>query len=216
MLILLFVFALWILPVWVAAQVTSGRGRGTAAGVILGMFLGWIGVLIALLLGRQAGATGQEPAAVVAQHPRRNCPHCKESMRRDARVCSHCRLESQAWTLHYELWWVTTNGGQWNWFDESAREWRQISEPPPSDPGSETPPASAEDRAAQRRCPYCKELMPRLDRTCPHCGQDSQPWTLWDGAWWVRVNGGEWQWQEPHTGQWRTVPPARDLARGVH
>lgn len=30
----------------------------------------------------------------------RECPHCKEQMRRDARLCPHCRTESDAWTLH--------------------------------------------------------------------------------------------------------------------
>ena len=54
--IFLFVCVLWFLPVYVAAQVTSNRGRGTVSGVLLGLFLGWIGVLIALALGRVRNA----------------------------------------------------------------------------------------------------------------------------------------------------------------
>lgn len=58
LLVLLVIAVLWFLPVYVAARVTSNRGRGTVAGVLLGLFLGWIGVLIALMLGRARTATG--------------------------------------------------------------------------------------------------------------------------------------------------------------
>jgi hypothetical protein len=58
-LVVLIVIALfWILPVYLAARITSNRNRGTVAGVLLGLFLGWIGVLIALMLGRARTANG--------------------------------------------------------------------------------------------------------------------------------------------------------------
>jgi hypothetical protein len=58
LLVLVFIAVFWILPVYLAAQITSNRGRGTVAGVLLGLFLGWIGVLIALMLGRARTAAG--------------------------------------------------------------------------------------------------------------------------------------------------------------
>ena len=42
----------WVLPVYLSARITSNRGRGTTSGVLLGLFLGWLGVLIALMLGQ--------------------------------------------------------------------------------------------------------------------------------------------------------------------
>jgi hypothetical protein len=56
--VLVLVAVFWVMPVYLAARITSNRGRGTTAGVVLGIFLGWIGVLIALMLGRARTAAG--------------------------------------------------------------------------------------------------------------------------------------------------------------
>src|SRR5438552_14770165 len=52
----------------------------------------------------------------------RECPHCREQMRRDASVCPHCRRESAAWQLHEGRWWVQTDG-KWFYLDEKANRW---------------------------------------------------------------------------------------------
>ena len=52
----------------------------------------------------------------------RECPHCREQMRRDASVCPHCRRESAAWQLHEGRWWVETDG-KWFYLDENANQW---------------------------------------------------------------------------------------------
>jgi len=53
LLLVLFLIAVGsVLPVYPSAQITSNRGRGTTSGGLLALFLGWVGVLIALMLGR--------------------------------------------------------------------------------------------------------------------------------------------------------------------
>jgi hypothetical protein len=62
----------------------------------------------------------------------RECPHCKEPMRRDASVCPHCRRESTAWEYREERWWAPSgDGGDDVWYDESAGRWQPASYVPP-------------------------------------------------------------------------------------
>jgi hypothetical protein len=95
------VLAGWLAPIVIAALITDSRGRGALIGALLGLVLSWLGVLIALLLGELEGSA-HGPARLY-----RECPHCKERMRRDAYVCPHCRRESPAETLERGL---QTNG----------------------------------------------------------------------------------------------------------
>jgi len=81
----------WLAPVVIAALITDSRGRGAVVGLLLGLILGWLGVLIALLLGEAYEGSRRGSSRVY-----RECPHCKERMRRDAHVCPHCRSESPA------------------------------------------------------------------------------------------------------------------------
>jgi len=66
----------WVLPVFVGYRLTVSKGRSSP--LLLAFFLGWIGVLFALVL-RPAG---------------RRCPSCDETIRRDATVCRFCGRES--------------------------------------------------------------------------------------------------------------------------
>ena len=52
--ILIVLALLWIAPIFVGGKITAGKGRGQLPGVLLGVFLGWIGVLIAAMLRSQA------------------------------------------------------------------------------------------------------------------------------------------------------------------
>lgn len=62
----------------------------------------------------------------------RECPHCKEPMRRDASVCPHCQRESPAWEYRDERWWTSSkDGGEEVWFDESIGKWQAASYVPP-------------------------------------------------------------------------------------
>lgn len=78
-LLVLLWLAVWVLiPIFVAHS--QGRSKNRA-GVLYGLFLGWLGVLIlALLPPRQTGEYGE-------------CPWCKEDIRVDALVCPHCQRD---------------------------------------------------------------------------------------------------------------------------
>jgi hypothetical protein len=88
---------LWavVAAVWVACAIAGGyvgRSKGREAqGLFLGLLLGVIG-LVAI-----AAMAPSEPARA-EDTMYRECPHCKERMRRDANVCPQCRHESPAWT----------------------------------------------------------------------------------------------------------------------
>jgi hypothetical protein len=69
---------LWVIPIFVA--IPQGRAKDRA-GLAYGLFLGWIGVVILAFLPPRMGDRFVE------------CPFCKERVRRDARVCAHCRRE---------------------------------------------------------------------------------------------------------------------------
>jgi hypothetical protein len=84
----------WLAPIVIAALITESRGRGALLGALLGLVLSWLGVVIALLLGELFVGSAHGPSRLY-----RECPHCKERMRRDAHVCPHCRRESPAQAL---------------------------------------------------------------------------------------------------------------------
>ncbi len=69
------------------------------------------------------GATRAVPQAV------RECPYCKEAMRRDASVCPHCRRDSDAWRYWEGRWWSPA-GTPPLWYDERTAGWRDLSEIP--------------------------------------------------------------------------------------
>jgi hypothetical protein len=86
-----------------------------------------------------ASAPGREPLRT--DRPVRECPHCKEPMRRDAGTCPHCRRESPAWTYHSGRWWTHNSAGAWAWLDESAGRWSVVEAPTSPSPA----PAQDED-----------------------------------------------------------------------
>jgi hypothetical protein len=70
------------------------------------------------------------PSGQQAPIAMRECPSCKESMRRDASVCPHCRRESPAWVYRNGHWWATNDHGDEMWLDGGGK-WRAGSEPIP-------------------------------------------------------------------------------------
>jgi hypothetical protein len=60
----------------------------------------------------------------------RECPYCKEGMRRDASVCPHCRRESPPWVYAEGLWWVSKEDGHDVWLDEASQTWWASGEAP--------------------------------------------------------------------------------------
>ena len=128
----------WLAPIAVGAAIGRSKHR---AGWAWGLFLGWLGVIILVLLtpGKpltlerleaKKGVTDakyyeKKKAELFAAQTHRECPHCKEEMRRDASVCPHCQRESQAWTQNEGYWWrPAEDGSGWLYLDELSGEWR--------------------------------------------------------------------------------------------
>jgi hypothetical protein len=117
--------------IWVgfdAAKHDFGKkGTGTATWVA-GCLLLWIIVFPIYLIQRSRapvkGAAAQTAPMTTPSAMYRDCPHCKEPMRRDASVCPHCRQPSAAWRLHEGRWWFqASEQDKWQWFDEQNSRW---------------------------------------------------------------------------------------------
>jgi hypothetical protein len=111
----------------ISSSIWSGKGGSSGAGFAIGFFLGIIGLIIVLL------ATPSQAAAIggprsVTNSMKRECPFCKEGIRGDATVCSHCQRESPAWTWNDDHWWKLDTDGRWVWLDEARRQWKQAGE----------------------------------------------------------------------------------------
>lgn len=129
----------------VGAVIGSQKGRG-ATGFILGLVLGVIGWVIVLLLEPAAGhsanrlVVGTTPTPGSHAQMYRECPRCKEQMRRDASLCPHCRSESEPWILRDGQWWVTRPNGSY-YLDAPSQQWVLHEIPPaaPPDPAAPSP-----------------------------------------------------------------------------
>jgi hypothetical protein len=86
---------LWVIPIFVAASMGKARNR---SGVAYGILLGWLGVIIVALLPPRTNDVGPDFY--------RECPFCKEEMRRDASVCPHCRYEVEPLVLRDGRWYA--------------------------------------------------------------------------------------------------------------
>lgn len=130
---------------------------------MIGCLLLWI-VIFPIYLFQRSKTTEKSIAAAgsVAPPPQvemyRTCPHCKEAMRRDARVCPHCRNHSAAWTLHDGRWWFRANEqDEWQWLDEPNRRW--LKHALPSAPPAIAAPAAATSEPA---APASRPARPRM------------------------------------------------------
>jgi peptide/nickel transport system ATP-binding protein len=91
--------ALSFIPAIVAARMATNRGRSGIVGALLGLVVGWIGVVIVLLRG-----TADSDVRRSDTRAHRECPFCKEQMRCDASICPHCQKESSAWVYDAGEW----------------------------------------------------------------------------------------------------------------
>ncbi|MCL6595009.1 MAG: hypothetical protein K6V73_02200 [Firmicutes bacterium] len=92
MLLVLFLFAvLWVAPAAVAYHLGERRGLGLV-GLLLGVFLSWLGVAVVLVL---PGGTDEDQvrAERLAAGTHAVCPWCRELVRTGAVVCPHCRRD---------------------------------------------------------------------------------------------------------------------------
>ena len=136
----LFILIFWILPIVVGHLIGKPKNR---AGWAWALFLGWIGVLIVALLSPKAAMTlddlerrrntvnpnyyEKKKAELLAARTHRECPHCREQMRRDASVCPHCQRDSTLWVLNEGQWWLSIDA-RWHWRNEQTDEWVPLAE----------------------------------------------------------------------------------------
>ena len=118
--------------IWVGVDATRrewGGGLGPGSWVVF-CLLFWIVAFPVYLVkrGKAPLKDGIAPAAPTAAPDvdamYRECPYCKEPMRRDAGTCPHCRKESEPWRFHEGRWWARDAQGVWQWLDDHARIWR--------------------------------------------------------------------------------------------
>ncbi len=90
--LLLFILLFWFLPAIATGVIASNRGRSGAGWFLLGVFLGWIALVIVLVLPTP---TDPMPVNVLPSggDPRQPCPRCGESIPLAARVCRFCGQE---------------------------------------------------------------------------------------------------------------------------
>ena len=68
----------------------------------------------------------------------RECPFCKEDIRRDVSVCPRCQRESPAWVWESGYWWFREESGAWLQLHEETGEWERY-----DDVASDRPAAAA-------------------------------------------------------------------------
>jgi hypothetical protein len=123
--------------IWVGVDASKRDwrgGSGTATWVI-GCILLWIVVFPMYLVKRGGAPLKGAPAGPTVLSPPdaayRECPHCKEPMRRDAEYCPHCRQPSTPWRYHEGRWWFReSEQDAWQWLDERTNEWVGPAAPP--------------------------------------------------------------------------------------
>jgi hypothetical protein len=142
-----------VVPMFVAHAVGKPKNR---AGFLYGFFLGWLGVLAVAVLpprpertpmdlleeARRGGRIKQDEYETLrsefeAAKPRpmhRECPHCREEIRRDASACPHCQRDVEPWTLHGDRWWVQRPDG-WLVLDDTTGQWAPFEPPSPAPAG---------------------------------------------------------------------------------
>lgn len=122
--------------IWVGVDASKrdwGNGSGTGTWVV-GCILLWIVAFPIYLWKRGKAPLKGEPAPAVeptADAMYRECPHCKEPLRRDADTCPHCRQPSTPWRFHEGRWWYRASEQEpWQWLDEGTGAWTVLERTP--------------------------------------------------------------------------------------
>lgn len=77
----------WIACGIAAGAVASNKGRSVGGWTFIGVLLGPVGVLLALVVAPNQSAM---ETSAIASGASRQCPYCAEIVRSQAVVCKHC------------------------------------------------------------------------------------------------------------------------------
>jgi hypothetical protein len=102
----------------IPAAIAQGKGHSFLAWWVFGAFLFIIALPLAILLKPNTATV----EAMQAGEGMRECPHCAEMIKREAKVCRYCGRESPPLTFYNGRWWTQRESG-WYWWDESHKEW---------------------------------------------------------------------------------------------
>ena len=127
-----------ILGAW-ASKVWERKGGSPTAGFFMGALLGIVGLIIAHVGTPSAAAVPPpSPSGGPVHNQVRQCPACKEAMKRDASICPHCRVPSTPWMFNDGFWWATDADGELVYLDESSHEWQHLPSSPTTSSGGGT------------------------------------------------------------------------------
>jgi hypothetical protein len=127
----LILFAVIVTTIWVGIDSSrhDWNAGGATAGWVIGCLALWIVFFPVYLYKRtKVPLKGQPGLATATGYEYRECPFCKEAMRRSAEVCPHCRNPSPAWHYHDGRWWFHAHENDpWQWLAALTFEWNRLS-----------------------------------------------------------------------------------------